>query len=96
MGQIAEERMKILFNLAEKRFHGEKDLSDRYVEIARKIGMRTNTPLPGKYRKKFCQECSSYLKPGKNCKVTVDAGRGIKIVTCEECGKVDRHGLKEK
>lgn len=93
---IGKERIKRLFKLAKQRTEaGKKPLADRYVEIARKIGMRQNTPIPSELKKKFCSECKAYLVPGDNCKVRIKSKKKTVNYKCRECGNVDRHGFKD-
>jgi ribonuclease P protein subunit RPR2 len=65
---IAKERIKKLFEEAEKEFSKHPERADRYVEMARKIAMKTKVRLT-EYRTKFCKHCYKYLKPGRNCRV---------------------------
>lgn len=89
---IAEERIQRLFTLAEKRFGKEDDLADRYVELARKIGMKEEVSIPSDLRKRFCSECHSYLKPGYTCEVKMDSEEKNMEYKCVECGNIDRYG----
>jgi ribonuclease P protein subunit RPR2 len=84
MVNIAEERIDILFNLAEEEALAyNPPRANRYVDLARKIGMRYNVRIPGKFKRKFCKHCHSFLLPGENCRVRI---RGGKIVVfCEIC-----------
>lgn len=94
--EIAEERIERLFGLADKRFSdGRKELADRYVELARRIGMRSQVSIPDRFKKRYCSGCGSYLVPGKNCKVRVNSKNKVIKYTCEECGEVERHGFKD-
>lgn len=85
MINIAGERIDILFNLAQEEalahnFHR----ANRYVDLARKIGMRYNVRVPRRYKKRYCKHCHSYLLPSINSRVRL---RGGKIVIfCENCG----------
>jgi ribonuclease P protein subunit RPR2 len=93
MASIALERIEKLFRLAEKRFDaGEKELADRYVELARKISMKSEHPIPPDYRKKFCGNCESFLRPGSNCEVRLNSGRQTVVYNCLECGEETRYG----
>lgn len=89
---IAEERIRILFEQAAKKFYEENNLSDRYVELARTIGMGYNVPVPSELRRKFCSECYSFLIPGENCTVRIMSKDKTINYQCEECGNVDRYG----
>ncbi len=89
--EIAEERMRILFGLAEEEFGDNPGRSDRYVELARKIGMRYNVRVPKEFRPRFCKSCNRYLVPGKNSVTrTSKRTRSLKI-KCLGCGSVSRH-----
>lgn len=93
--QIAKERIERLFQLADKSFNKNPELSNRYVQLARKISMRTNTRLPKKLKRKFCKHCGRYLVPGKNCRIRTKQGK--LVCTCLECNRSARMPyLKEK
>jgi len=89
---IAEQRIRLLFEQAQEKFDRDPDLSDRYVEIAREIGMSYNVSIPSDLRKKFCSNCKAFLVPGANSKVRIDSENQNIIYCCEECGNVDRYG----
>ena len=93
---IAKERIDILFSEAEKAaLSGRMDRANRYVYLARKIGMRYNVRLPGKYRMHYCRKCDSFLMPGVNAEYRLNNGKIT--VTCKNCGHVYRRPyLKEK
>jgi ribonuclease P protein subunit RPR2 len=94
---IAIERIKRLFSSAEKAFSEKPELSHRYVEIARKISMRYNIPIPKELKRKFCKKCYKYIVPGKNCRVRTNVSKQAVIVKCLECGHVMRYPyIKEK
>ena len=82
--KIALERIYRLFELAEQNFGQHPERSKRYVDLARKIGTRTNTRIPQELKKSFCKKCSSFLVDGKNAKLQTS---GTFLVTrCLECG----------
>ncbi|MFH1210383.1 MAG: ribonuclease P [archaeon] len=66
--EIAKERIRKLFEEAEREFSKHPERANRYVEMARKIAMKTKTRMT-EYRTKFCKHCYKYLKPGRNCRV---------------------------
>lgn len=83
--RIARERIEILFKLAEEealKRHFER--SKRYVELARKIGMRYNTSLPSYLKRRFCHKCGSFLLPSVNCRVRLSKKKIT--IKCEDCG----------
>jgi len=87
--EIAEERIRILLTLAGKEFGKHPERSDRYVELARKIGMRYNVKIP-KASRRFCRKCYKYIVPGKNCVIRSNARTRSIEVKCLECGGVTR------
>ena len=93
--KIALERIKILFEEAEKEFKKNPERSDRYAEIARKISMKTKTKIPSELKRKFCKYCKKYLVPGVNLRVRMNKSRVI--YNCLNCKKIMRFSvLKEK
>jgi ribonuclease P protein subunit RPR2 len=85
MISTAKERIDILFELAEREAEDHKiHRSTRYVELARKIGMRYNVRIPRMYRRRFCKHCHSYLHPSINTRIRIK-GRNI-VINCESCG----------
>jgi ribonuclease P protein subunit RPR2 len=91
---IAKGRISKLFILAEENaLSGELNLSNRYVELARKISMRNLAPIPKKYKRRFCKHCYKYLLPNVTCRVRIH--RGKIIVYCHNCRKYTRIPLKK-
>lgn len=87
--RIALERLGILFRLAEREALARHEVrARRYVELARRIGMRYNVRVPPEFRRRFCKKCLAYLLPAVNARVRV--GRGHVIVTCLGCGTIQR------
>lgn len=93
--KIAEERIKRLFELADRRAREgeERQLADRYIELALKIGMRHNVSIPSELKKRFCSECQSFLVPGRNCRVRINSKKDNVNYCCIECGNVDKYGF---
>jgi len=95
--QIALERIRTLFRLAKETIHEDPRLAQRYVEIARKIAMRTKLRLPREYRRMICRHCKSFIFPGVNCRVRIQSRREPHVVvTCLVCGKHTRLPLKSR
>jgi ribonuclease P protein subunit RPR2 len=87
--RIARERIQILFELAQKEaLKGNMARSNRYVQLARRIGMRYNTPLPSGLKRRFCRKCGSFLLPSRNSRVRLRNSRIT--ITCEVCGHIMR------
>ena len=94
--EIAKERIERLFDLAEERLEqGRGDFADRYIELARRIGMRNEVSLDKDYRRRYCSNCGSFLSVGKNCKVRIDSKNSTVNYQCEGCGEIDRYGFKD-
>ncbi len=87
--RIALERMEILFHQAEREaLRGRPARARRYVDLARRIGMRYNVRVPAEFKRRFCKGCLAYLVPSVNARVRV--GRGRVVVTCLACGAIQR------
>ncbi|MFO7619104.1 MAG: ribonuclease P [Thermoplasmata archaeon] len=92
---IARERIFLLLEMAEQRaLSGQMALANRYAQLARKIGMRYQVPMPRSFNLRFCRRCMKYLVPGKNARVRTSAGRLSR--KCLECGAVYRIPLKPR
>ena len=66
----------------------------RYVEIARKIGMKANQPIPRELKRKFCKHCYNYFQRGN---YRVRTREGLVVYTCLRCNKQTRYKiLKDK
>ena len=89
MVDIAAERIGLLFKEADKAaLRGRIDLADRYVELARAVGMRYNVPVPSAMRRRACRGCRGYLLPGTTSRTRLNRGRVT--ITCLRCGHVTR------
>ncbi len=92
--KIAKERIRRLFELADKHFKNNPSLSKRYVTLARKIATRTNTRIPPELKARFCKKCFNYMVPGINQRVRTKKGKIIK--TCLICNNSVRKPCKKK
>jgi ribonuclease P protein subunit RPR2 len=89
MVDIAGERIDLLFKEADKAaLRGRIDLADRYVELARTVGMRYNVTVPAAMRRRACRGCHGYLLPGTTSRNRLNRGR--MTITCLRCGHVTR------
>ncbi|HDI02684.1 MAG TPA: ribonuclease P [Candidatus Aenigmarchaeota archaeon] len=96
MRRIARERISILLNLADKEVSKHPERSRRYVELARKIGMRYKVRFPKKYKRRICKTCYSYLKPGVTCTVRLDSKQKCVVWKCLNCGRERRYPYNRK
>jgi len=95
--RIALQRIHFLFSLAKEKIREEPELAQRYVEIARRIAMRTRLRLPVEYRRMVCGHCKSFIYAGVNCRVRAQQRREPHmVITCLVCGKQTRIPLKSK
>ena len=86
---LAIQRIERLFKLAGDEYGEHPERSDRYVLLARRIGMRYRVSLPRELKRKLCKNCQSYLVPGSNSRVRL---RGNYVVmTCLKCGNQMRY-----
>jgi ribonuclease P protein subunit RPR2 len=92
--RIAEDRIKRLFELAAEDFRKKPENANRYIKLARKIAMRYNIKFSRDLRKRFCRNCSAYLKPGVNSRARTD--KNTLITKCMDCGNIERLPLKKK
>ena len=87
--KIAEERIICLFESAEQNFKTHPDRAQRYVSLARLIGMRYRVRLTRDQKRCVCKHCYLYLVPGNNCRVRLKGSMVLK--TCFVCGKQSRY-----
>jgi len=82
---IAKERIIRLFELAKEEFDTHPDRSDRYVQLARVIGMRYRIKIPKHLKMQVCKNCNSFLVPGKNARIRLRGN--YMTTTCLNCNK---------
>jgi ribonuclease P protein subunit RPR2 len=82
---MAYERILRLFELADMEFNLHPERSNRYVQLARLIGMRYRVRMPGELKHRVCRHCHSYLVQGTTARTRL---QGTHIATtCLACGK---------
>ncbi|MGP8068899.1 MAG: ribonuclease P protein component 4 [Candidatus Bathyarchaeia archaeon] len=90
--EIARERIEILFNHAQRTFPKNRTLANRYIELARRIGMKAGVRLTREQKLRLCKGCGSLLVPGVNCRVRTRSEFGtIVLITCLDCGTKKRY-----
>jgi ribonuclease P protein subunit RPR2 len=93
MIRVASERVTDLFGLAETDARrGPSGYADRYVALARKVGMRYNVRLLPEYRELYCRGCSTYWVEGRTVRTRLRSGRRVR--TCLVCGRSRRVPLR--
>lgn len=90
--EIARERINILLTQAQTAFSRDQHLAKRYLELARKIGMKAGVRLTKEQRLRICRGCGGLLVPGVNCRVRTRAEYGTTVlITCLDCGTKKRY-----
>jgi len=90
---IAVQRIDRLLALAaEEAKKGKEKRSDRYVQLARNVGMRHRVRIPSDLRMWLCKGCHSFLIPGKSARVRLR--KGYIMTTCLKCGMQMRRPYK--
>ncbi|MGA1848091.1 MAG: ribonuclease P protein component 4 [Thermoplasmatota archaeon] len=88
--EAAQDRIESLYSLAFNMARaGELDLARRYLNLARKIGMRYTVRIPTRLKRSTCKGCRVPLMPNITSRIRLRDGR--KIVTCLECGHISRY-----
>ncbi|MDO9098102.1 MAG: ribonuclease P protein component 4 [Candidatus Methanoperedens sp.] len=82
---MAHQRIQRLFELAGQEFKTHPDRSNRYVQLARRIGMRYRVRMPVELKRMVCKHCHAYLVQGATARTRL---QGTHITTtCTVCGK---------
>ncbi|HUU47482.1 MAG TPA: RNase P subunit [Nitrosopumilaceae archaeon] len=95
--KIALERMEILIDNAMANARTNPDLSEKYGQIARRIGTKHNIRMPYHLRIVFCKKCKSFIAPGINSKIRMGRSSVKSIrISCNFCGHVYRKIITQK
>jgi ribonuclease P protein subunit RPR2 len=90
--EVARERIDILLAHAKEAFSTNRLLARRYVELARRIGMKAGVRLTREQKLFICKGCRSLLVPGVNCRVRTRSEYGTTVlITCLDCGAKKRY-----
>ncbi len=92
--EIARERIEKLFSLAGSAYDSNPDRSRRYIELARKIGLRYNVRLDKGEKRSFCKKCNTILVPGKTSQTHLDSRTKVIIIKCQNCNYISRYPYK--
>jgi ribonuclease P protein subunit RPR2 len=85
---LAEERIDRLHELAATAAaDGDGDDARDYVRRARRVAERNRVRLPERFRRRTCDSCDRFLRPGDNARVRLQDGHVT--VTCD-CGDQQR------
>ena len=72
-----------LFNEAKKN----PKMAKRYIQLAKKMAMKTNAKIPKELKRLYCHKCLSLFN-SKNSETRIK--NGFKVVKCLECGSYNR------
>jgi len=87
---LARGRIELLFAEAAKLFPTHPERADRYVALARRLGMRYTVRVPKTYRLNYCRQCNSFLKVGVNARIRTRSDTKAVVFTCMKCGWIRR------
>ncbi|MHA1670265.1 MAG: ribonuclease P protein component 4 [Promethearchaeota archaeon] len=95
---IARTRMLYLYELAHEIFLSDKQLANRYADLAKKYSNRAKIKIPIEWKKRTCHHCKKFLYPGLNCRTRLHSkGKGSHVsMTCLECNQVTRYYIKNR
>lgn len=75
--------------------HKDIQIAKKQAELARKVSLRFNLRLGYPLKRFTCHGCKSLIVPGVNARVRLRPGKEMKLlITCLECGRVNRKLLR--
>ena len=83
--RIANERILILFKLAEENLGAKPELSNEYAKLIREIAMHYRIKLAKGVSSHICRGCGGFLEPGVSALIRVIAKQRLRIYTCTGC-----------
>ena len=94
--EIARDRIKRLFAAAEKDFPQHPTAARKYLELAKKIGMRYNVRMASQQKRRVCKKCFSYLVSGISCTIRANPKQKAMVITCKNCGHISRFPYRKE
>ena len=91
--RIAVERIRTLFREAEGMFKKRPDLSELYVDLAKKISLKYKIDIPPHLKRRMCKKCGAFLSPGKTCSIRTHQGK--LVYHCLKCKGMTRVPIKK-
>jgi ribonuclease P protein subunit RPR2 len=89
---VARKRIAELFLRAEEMFSEDSALSNRYMELARKLSTKYKVAFSKAQKARFCKVCGAFLVQGENARVRLS--KGNIVVSCNICKGVKRFKYK--
>ncbi|RLG61167.1 RNase P subunit [Candidatus Geothermarchaeota archaeon] len=73
-------------------------LADRYIEILRRISMKSRIRIPHEWKHFICRGCKRILIPGKTARFRTRRRASLTVITitCLRCGHIYRKVIKRK
>ncbi len=94
--ETAEDRVKELFKLAEQELRrGNLERTKRYINLARKIGMKCQYTFPKELKRKFCKKCNMLLIPKISCEIKLNKKTKTMDIKCFNCNNIRRYPYGE-
>jgi len=90
--KMAVQRIRDLFEQSRTMFVKDKNLSNRYIKLARKMSLKYKVSIPRELKSAYCKSCFSYLMPGKNVRIRISNNKVISY--CLDCKHFSRIPLK--
>jgi ribonuclease P protein subunit RPR2 len=89
---IANSRIKELFERAEELFKLNDKYANNCVRLARKISTRYKVSFTKGQKMLFCKKCECYLSPSNTSRVRIS--RGKIVILCLKCKHISRYMYK--
>jgi ribonuclease P protein subunit RPR2 len=94
--RIARERIRILFDLAQKEELKNPERAQRYISLARRLASRNRVHLPSNLKHLICPGCKFYMSPITS-RTRIRQTREPHItITCLHCGYITRIPLRSR
>jgi ribonuclease P protein subunit RPR2 len=84
--EIAERRIRILYDLAKKAYSDDPNISKSYTRIIKQISRHYKVTLPHDIKTGICKKCGSVLIPGASVSIRLVSSKGYVSYKCAECG----------
>ena len=93
--KIARERIRLLYQKAISIHSNERDLANRYIQIALKIAQRMRIKFPIEYKRNICRKCKKLLLDQSIVRIRQKREPHV-VITCKNCGYKTRYNLNKK
>ncbi|MBD3230702.1 MAG: ribonuclease P [Candidatus Lokiarchaeota archaeon] len=94
--EMASDQIDSYYNEIDKVYQKDMELANRYLEIARNIGMRCKVRIPRNKKILICKNCKKLLIPGKTARVRVRNNKKTHVtITCIECKNHKRYYIEK-